>query len=79
MRNIYEIISEQKAIVDVNIANYDLMYTTNLFVKENEYIQEGFGDKVKSIVKSVVEFIKSLIVKIREFVSKLFNFTNCII
>lgn len=74
MRNIYEIISEQKAIVDVNIANYDLMYTTNIFVKENEYIQEGFGDKVKSIVKSVVEFIKSLIVKIREFVSKLFNF-----
>ena len=74
MRNIYEIISEQKAIVDVNIANYDLMYTTNIFVKENEYIQEGFGDKVKSVIKSVIEFIKSLINKIREFVSKIFNF-----
>ena len=74
MRNIYDIIAEQKAIVDVNIANYDLMYTTNIFVKENEYIQEGFGDKVKSVIKSVIEFIKALINKIREFVSKIFNF-----
>ncbi len=68
MRNIYDIIAEQKAMVDVNIASYDLAGTTL------NYIQEGFGEKVKKGAKQVVEFIKKILRKIKELCMKVFGF-----
>ena len=71
MKNIYDIISEQKVITDINIADYDLTATINTY---NEYIQEGFGESLKKAAKKVVEFIKKMIAKIKELVSKVLSY-----
>lgn len=70
MRNIYDIITEQKAIVDVNIASYDLEYTANHMIDNDCYLQEGLGDNVRNIAQKVIEFIKTIINKIKELVNK---------
>jgi len=74
MKNIYDIIAEQKAIVDVNIATYDLNYTISQFSDYHDFVQEGFGEAVKNVAKSVVEFIKKIIEKIKELVKKVVGF-----
>lgn len=76
MRNIYDIIEEQKAIVDVNMAIYDLQYT-NEFCLENLNIyavNEGVGETIKKAGKKAVEIIKSIIAAIRNLVSKVTGF-----
>lgn len=73
MRNIYDIITEQSGLVNVNIASYDLDYTINT-INNSSYLQEGFGDVVKSGAKKVVEFIKMLIEKLKNLFSKIMNF-----
>ena len=73
MKNIYDIITEQSGLVNVNIASYDLDYTINT-INNSSYLQEGFGDVVKSGAKKVVEFIKMLIEKLKNLFSKIMNF-----
>lgn len=73
-RNIYEIISEQKALVDINMASYDLIYTISNINDEFTYSAESFGSKVKEIIEKFIQFIKAFLNKIKEFVSKIFNF-----
>lgn len=73
MKNIYDIITEQKYVVDVNIASYDLEYVANCFNK-NEYLQEGVGETVKNVAKKVIEFIETMIKKIKELVKKIINY-----
>lgn len=73
MRNIYNIITEQSGLVNVNIASYDLDHTINT-INNSSYLQEGFGDVVKSGAKKVVEFIKALIEKLKNLFSKIMNF-----
>lgn len=76
MRNIYDIITEQKALIDVKFASHDLEYTVNYFANNQDtyYLQEGFGESIKNFVKKVIEFIKSIINKIRELVRKFISF-----
>lgn len=74
MRNIYDIIAEQKAIVDVNIVTYELNYTISQFSDYHDFVQEGFGEAVKNVAKNVVEFIKKIIEKIRELIKKVIGF-----
>lgn len=73
-RNIYEIISEQKALVDINMASYDLIYTISNINDEFTYSTESFGSKVKEIIEKFIQFVKAFLNKIKEFVSKIFNF-----
>ena len=73
-RNIYEIISEQKALVDINMASYDLIYTISNINDEFTYSAESFGSKVKEIIEKFIKFVKAFLNKIKEFVSKIFNF-----
>lgn len=73
MKNIYDIISEQKYVVDVNIASYDLEHVATYFNK-NEYLQEGVGETVKNVAKKVIEFIEKMIRKIKELVKKIINY-----
>ena len=76
MRNIYDIIAEQKAMVDINIASYDLQYTNEHFMMNQDtyYLQEGFKDSIKNIVKKVKEFIKKIIQKIKDLYRKVIGF-----
>jgi hypothetical protein len=74
MRNIYDIIAEQKAIVDVNMAKYDLDYTISQLANNEYYMQEALGENVKNAINKVVEFIKTVIAKIRELVKKMIDF-----
>ena len=55
MRNIHDIIAEQKYIVDVNIAKYDLDYTINQLVDNDYYVQEGLGESVKNALNKVID------------------------
>lgn len=73
MRNIYDIIAEQKAMVDVNMAKYDLNYTVDHFFT-NDYLQEGVGDAVKNAAQKVIVFIKTLMAKIKELIKKMLNY-----
>ena len=76
MKNIYEIIAEQKLIIDINIASYDLQHAYD-YVYENNYmtfIQEGLASGVKSIIDKAIEFIKTIIRKIKELVSRIVSF-----
>lgn len=73
MRNIYDIITEQSGLVNVNIASYELDYIINT-INNSSYLQEGFGDVVKSGAKKVVEFIKMLIEKLKNLFLKIMNF-----
>ena len=70
MRNIYDIIEEQKAIVGVNICSYELNY----IAEEFKCLQEGVGETVKNVVKKIIEFIKMVIRKIKELLGKVFGF-----
>lgn len=76
MRNIYDIITEQKALIDVKFASHDIDYTINYFANNQDtyYLQEGFGENIKNFVKKVIEFIKSIINKIRDLVKKFISF-----
>lgn len=66
MRNIYEIIEEQKHMVDVNIAFYELEHVNESYI----YLTEGSGG---GIVKKVVDFIKTIMRKIKELVQKVIS------
>lgn len=74
MRNIYDIIAEQKAVVDVNMAKYVLDYTISQLANNEYYMQEALGENVKNAINKVVEFIKTVIAKIRELVKKMIDF-----
>ena len=74
MRNIYDIIAEQKAIVDINIASYDLNHTNNHLISNDYYLQEGIGEAIKKGAGKVVELIKTIIRKIKELVSNVIGF-----
>lgn len=76
MRNIYDIIEEQKAIVDVNMAIYDLQYTNEFCLENlNTYaVNEGVGESIKKAGKKAVEIIKSIIAAIHNLVSKVTGF-----
>ena len=67
MRNIYDIIAEQKSMVDINLLSLELKYIS----EDYEFIQEGFGEGIKKIINSIIEFIKKIIRKVKEFVSKI--------
>ena len=74
MRNIYDIISEQKAILDINMASYEMNYLNEYFTNNNDlYIQEGIGETLKNLAEKVIQFIKSVINKIKEIAHKLIN------
>lgn len=73
MRNIYDIISEQKSEIDSKIISYELDFF-NIGYINNQYIQEGFGDNIKEAGKKVIEFIKTIIAKIKEMVRKMIGF-----
>lgn len=70
MRNIYDIIAEQKTLVDINICSYELNYLTEEF----EYLQEELGESVKNVFNKIIEFINKVIGKIKELISKVVNF-----
>ena len=72
MRSIQDIISEQKALVDIHIASYELSYINEHFMsnQDNYYLSEGFGETVKKAKDAVVKFIKAVIQKIKDFVKK---------
>lgn len=74
MRNIYDIIVEQKAIVDVNIAKYDLDYTISQLANNDYYMQEALGESVQNAINKVIEFIKTVAAKIRDLVKKMIDF-----
>ena len=76
MRNIYDIIIEQKTAIDVKMASHDLEYTITHFTQNQDtyYLQEGFGESAKNLAKKIVEFIKSIINKIRELIKKVVSF-----
>ncbi len=76
MRNIYDIIAEQKALIDVNIASYDLEYTNKYFIKNQDtyYLNESFGESIKKIIDAFVKFVKKLIRSIKELIQRVFGF-----
>lgn len=71
MKNIYDIITEQRSLIDINISNYDIDYLTNYIFESQDtlYIEES-----SSLVQKVIEFIKSIIQKIKELIAKVVNF-----
>lgn len=73
MKNIYNIITEQKAFVDFNISKYDLEYTINQFDNNEYYLQEGLGESIQNAGRKVIEFIKKIISKIRDMVRAVIN------
>lgn len=73
MRNIYDIINEQKSEIDSKIISYELDFFNMRYIN-NQYIQEGFGDNIKETGKKVIEFIKTVIAKIKEMVRKMIDF-----
>ena len=74
MRNIYDIIAEQKAIVNVNLSKYDLDYTISHMANNEYYMQEALGENVKNAINKVIEFIKTIAAKIRDLVKKMIDF-----
>lgn len=70
MRNIYDIIAEQKSMVDFRISCFELSYLTEEF----DCLEEGFVDGVKNMIKKVIDFIKKIIAKIKETVNKAIDF-----
>lgn len=76
MRNIYDIISEHRTLIDVKFASHDLEYTNDYFINNQEdyYVQEGLGEGIKNGVQKVLEFIRSIIEKIKNLFSKIRDF-----
>ena len=71
MNNLYDIISHQKILVDVNINKYEINgLIESLSYINYDYLSEGFSD----IVNKVIEFIKAMINKLRELFTKVINF-----
>ena len=70
MRNIYDIISEQKILADMKISVYETYY----FMGEFNIVEEGFADSLKNAAKKVIEFIKTIIRKIKDLFQKMFGF-----
>lgn len=74
MRNIYDIIKEQKEIIDIDIATKDLYYTIEYFQINEDYVEESIGDGIKKLANAVIEFIKKIINKIKQVVRSIINF-----
>lgn len=75
MNNIYDIISEQKILVDTNINSYEMLAINESFSilmsdTSYDYIEEGLSD----IANKVVAFIKSMLAKLQELVNKVINY-----
>ena len=69
MRNIYDIIAEQKVLVDCDMSLYEMQYMYNQLL-DKEYVEEGLSD----IGKKIVDFIKKIIEKIRQMIKKFVSF-----
>ena len=74
MKNIYDIISEQKAIVDVNISSYDLGYTIKSLDNDNFYLSEGVGENIKNAIDKIIAFAKNMISKIKELIARVIRY-----
>ena len=73
MRNIYDIISEQKSIVDITLASYEMNYLNESFNNKYFYVEEGLGETIKNIGRKVIEFIKKIIESIKEMIKAVIN------
>lgn len=76
MKNIYDIIVEQRLYIDAKLASYDLNHTIDYFTDNQDtyYIQEGLGDSIKNATQKVIEFIRAVINKIKELFRKILDF-----
>lgn len=74
MKNIYDIISEQQAIVNVNIASYDLGYTIKSLDNDNLYLSEGVGENIKNAIDKIIAFAKNMISKIKELIARVIRY-----
>ena len=76
MRNIYNIITEQKVLVDINIEQYELTYILEQFANDDSsfYIEESIGESVKNAIDKVIAFVKSILSKIGELIAKVIRF-----
>lgn len=76
MKNIYDIIVEQRLYIDAKLASYDLNHTIDYFTDNQDtyYIQEGLGDSIKNATQKVIEFIRAVINKIKELFRKIIDF-----
>ena len=63
MKNIYDIIAEQKSMVDFRISCFELSYLTEEF----DYLEEGFVDGVKNMIKKIIAKIKETVNKAIDF------------
>ena len=73
MNNIYDIISEQKILVDMNTNRYEInaiVESTLTYLREYEYVEEGLSD----IANKIINFIKTMMAKLRELVNKILNY-----
>jgi hypothetical protein len=73
MYNIYDIISEQKILVDMNTNRYEInaiAESTLSYLHEYEYIEEGLSD----VANKIINFIKTMMAKLRELVNKILNY-----
>lgn len=69
MRNIYDIINEQRTNVELDLMKHDMNYTLAYF-SNNTYLCES---TVSDLFKKIIEFIKSVINKMREITKKLIS------
>ena len=67
MRNIYDIINEQRTNVELDLMKHDMNYTLAYF-SNNTYLCES---TISDLFKKIIEFIKSVINKMREIIKKL--------
>lgn len=67
MKNIYDIINEQRTNVELDLMKHDMNYTLAYF-SNNTYLCES---TVSDLFKKIIEFIKSVINKMREIIKKL--------
>ena len=74
MKNIYNIISEQQAIVNVNISSYDLDYTIKSLDNDNFYLSEGVGENIKNAIDKIIAFAKNMINKIKELIARVIRY-----
>ena len=76
MRNIYDIIEENKNSAYMTVEFYEIAYLSEQLsnIDGMEYVQEGVGGAIKKGVTAVVNVIKALIKKIKEIVGKIVGF-----